>query len=154
MSSTEMLVRKSIVVGTPPEVAFRVFTEGIGDWWPARTHSVGEDRVEAVVLEGGQGGRFYERLEDGTEHEWGRVTEWDPPHRLAFSWYPGRGSETSQVVEVRFEPEDGGTRVELEQRGWEALGDRAERTLASYDGERGWALVLRAYAENLGEHAA
>jgi uncharacterized protein YndB with AHSA1/START domain len=149
MSSTEMLVRKSIVVGSPPEIAFRVFTEGVADWWPTATHSVGEARVKTVVFESSLGGRIYERLDDGTEHEWGRVTEWDPPRRLAYTWYPGREPETGQVVEVRFEPDDGGTRLELEQRGWEALGERAERTRANYDSERGWNLVLRAYAENL-----
>jgi uncharacterized protein YndB with AHSA1/START domain len=147
MSSTEMLVRKSIVVARPPEVAFRAFTEGVAGWWPAQTHSVGEDRVETVVFESGPGGRFYERLDDGTETEWGRITEWNPPHRLAYTWYPGRGPETAQVIEVRFEPEDGGTLVSLEQRGWEALGDDGEEIRANYDSQGGWELVLGRYAD-------
>ena len=153
MSSTEMLVRKSIAVASPPEVAFRVFTEGIADWWPTATHSVGEERVETVVFEAGPGGRIYERLDDGTEHEWGRVTEWEPPRRLTYTWYPGREPETAQVIEVRFEPEENGTRLELKQRGWEALGDTAVRTRANYDGEGGWDLVLHAYADTLAERA-
>ena len=154
MSSTEMLVRKSIVVASPPEVAFRVFTEGIADWWPTATHSVGHERVETVVFESGPGGRIYERLDDGTEHEWGRVTEWDPPRQLAYTWYPGREPETGQVVEVRFEPDEGGTRLELEQRGWEALGEDAERTRANYDSERGWDRVLRAYGDEVAGRAS
>jgi Activator of Hsp90 ATPase homolog 1-like protein len=147
MSSTQMLVRKSIVVGAPPEVAFRVFTEDINGWWPAKTHSVGEERVEEVVLEPRVGGRFFERLDDGTEHEWGRVTEFESPRRFACNWYASRGPDTAQLIEVTFEPEDGGTRVELRQTGWEILGDRAEELRASYDSEGGWDLVLARFAE-------
>jgi uncharacterized protein YndB with AHSA1/START domain len=150
MSSTQMLVKRSIVVATAPEVAFRVFTEGVNDWWPARTHSVGEDRVEAVVLEPRPGGRFFERLDDGSEHEWGRVTEWDPPRRFACTWYASRGPDTAQLVEVTFTPGEGGTQVTLEQTGWETLGDRAEDVRASYDSEGGWDLVLARFADAAG----
>jgi hypothetical protein len=147
MSSTEMLVKRSIVVAASPEVAFRVFTEGIDDWWPAKTHSVGEERVEAVVLEPRLGGRFFERLDDGTEHEWGRCTEWEPPRRFTCSWYASRGPDTAQRLEVTFAAEDGGTRVTLEQTGWEILGERAEELRSAYDSEGGWDLVLGRFAE-------
>jgi uncharacterized protein YndB with AHSA1/START domain len=147
MSSTQMLVRRSIVVAPPPETAFRVFTEGVAEWWPAKTHSVGEERVEEVMLEPRVGGRFFERLDDGTEHEWGLVTVFEPPRRFACSWYASRGPDTAQLLEVTFEPEDGGTRVTLEHTGWEALGDRAEEVRANYDSERGWELVLGRFAD-------
>ena len=146
MSSTEMAVAKTIEVACRPEVAFHVFTAGIAEWWPARTHSVGEDRVETVVLEPEPGGRFYERLVDGSEHEWGRVIAWEPPARLVCSWYPGRGNETAQVVEVTFTPVADGTRVDLVQTGWERLGEHAEDARASYDAEAGWTAVLAEYA--------
>jgi len=42
------------------------------------------------VLQAGVGGRIYERAADGTEHEWGEVTVWQPPERLAYLWYLGR----------------------------------------------------------------
>lgn len=147
MSSTQMLVKRSIVVAAPPEVAFRVFTKDIGDWWPTKTHSVGEERVEAVMLEPEIGGRFFERLDDGTEHEWGRVTGWEPPRRFECSWYASRGPETAQTIEVTFAEEGGGTRVTLEQTGWEVLGDRAEEIRASYDSEGGWDFTLGCFAD-------
>jgi len=103
--------------------------------------------VATVVFEGWAGGRIYERLDDGTEHDWGRVSEWDPPQRLAYTWYPGRGPETGQMIEVRFTAEDGGTRVHLEQRGWELLGDEAAETRSRYDSEGGWDRVLGLYAD-------
>jgi uncharacterized protein YndB with AHSA1/START domain len=145
MEVTDLTLRKTITVARPPEVAFRVFTEGLASWWPARTHSVGHERVDTIVLEGHVGGRFYERLDDGTEHEWGEITTWDPPGRLGMTWHAGRGPETAQQLEIRFVAEGDGTRVELEQTGWEVLGDEAEATRANY--ASGWTGVLGPYAE-------
>ncbi|HLM33065.1 MAG TPA: SRPBCC domain-containing protein [Gaiellaceae bacterium] len=145
MEVTDLTLRKTITVAGPPEVAFRVFTEGLASWWPARTHSVGHERVDTIVLEGHVGGRFYERLDDGTEHDWGEITTWDPPGRLGMTWHAGRGPETAQQLEIRFVAEDDGTRVELEQTGWEVLGDEAEATRANY--ASGWTGVLGPYAE-------
>jgi uncharacterized protein YndB with AHSA1/START domain len=138
-------IRKSIAVACPAQAAFRVFTEQIGSWWPLATKSVGLERSETLVLEPRAGGRFYERTADGEEVEWGEVLVWEPPQRLVFSWHPGRGPESAQEVEVRFLRERDGTRIELEHRGWERLGDRAEETLAHYVG--GWDEVLERYAE-------
>jgi uncharacterized protein YndB with AHSA1/START domain len=145
MEVTDLTLRKTITVARPPEVAFRVFTEGLTSWWPARTHSVGHERVDTIVLEGHVGGRFYERLDDGTEHEWGKITTWDPPGRLGMTWHAGRGPETAQQLEIRFVAEGDGTRVELEQTGWEVLGDEAEATRANY--ASGWTGVLGQYAD-------
>jgi len=145
MEATDLTLRKTITVARPPEVAFRVFTEGLASWWPARTHSVGHERVDTIVLEGHVGGRFYERLDDGTEHEWGEITTWDPPGRLGMTWHAGRGPETAQQLEIRFVAEGDGTRVELEQTGWEVLGDEAEATRANY--ASGWTGVLGQYAD-------
>jgi uncharacterized protein YndB with AHSA1/START domain len=61
------------------------------------------------------------------------------------TWHAGRGPETAQQLEIRFVAEDNGTRVELEQTGWEVLGDEAERTRANY--ASGWTEVLGPYAE-------
>ena len=35
METTDLVLRKTISVAQPPEVAFRVFTEEVGTWWPA-----------------------------------------------------------------------------------------------------------------------
>jgi uncharacterized protein YndB with AHSA1/START domain len=137
---SDLTLRKTIEVAAAPDRAFRLFTEGIAGWWPVRTHSVGEDRAETVIFEPGVGGRIYERTLDGDEHVWGTVTAWEPPGRVVFTWHPGRGPDTEQDVEVRFEPSGTGTRVELVHTGWERLGDRAAAVRENYDG--GWDLVV------------
>lgn len=135
-----MVLRKSVTVNAPVEKAFRVYTEGLAMWWPTKTHSVAEERVETAVFEGGVGGRIFEREADGSEHLWGTVLEWDPPHRIVHTWHPGRDEETAQRIEMRFIPEGDGTRVELEHRGWENLGADARQIFENYDG--GWDFVL------------
>lgn len=145
METTELVVRKEITVSSPPERVFRVYTEDVATWWPIHTHSVGQERVQTLVLERRVGGRVYERLDDGTEHDWGEITVWDPPELLSMTWHPGRGPETAQQVEVRFLAEGEGTRVELEHRGWEQLGESAAGTRDSYDS--GWDTVLQRFRE-------
>lgn len=133
-------VRKSIQVNLSPDAAFRRFTEEIAAWWPLKTHSVGEERAEMVVFETQRGGRIYERTRDGAIHVWGTVIACDPPDRVVFSWHPGREADTAQEVEIRFLASERGTRVELEHRGWEALGDGAENMRSRYS--EGWDYVL------------
>src|ERR1700684_3191891 len=68
-----------------------MWTSRIGTWWPA-DHTVTGDRDLAIVLESGVGGRIYERTAHGVEHDWGVVTVWGPPKRLADLWAPGGGT--------------------------------------------------------------
>ena len=136
----ELVMRKTLEVATPPERAFALFTEGIAEWWPVRTHSVAEERAETAVFEAGVGGRIYERTLDGEEHVWGTVTAWEPAERVVFTWHPGREPDTAQDVEVRFEPSGSGTRVELVHTGWDRLGDRAAAQFEGYDA--GWDFVI------------
>ena len=137
-------VRRSVHVDVPPDVAFRVFTERFGDWWPVATHSGYEAEAAAAVLEARPGGRLYEVSRDGAENPWGEITGWDPPHALTFTWSPNLEKDGDTEVEVRFTANGTGTHVELEHRAWEALGGRAARTRDSYD--TGWIPVLDRYA--------
>jgi uncharacterized protein YndB with AHSA1/START domain len=137
-----VIIRKSIFVKRPQAAAFRHFTADIGRWWPLKEGlSFGGDRAHELFLEGRIGGRFFERFTDGEEHDVGRVTAFDPPTRVAFTWrQPNWNADTT--VEVRFDTEADGTRVTLEHAGWEALGAAAPR--GSY--EQGWDLVLSRFA--------
>ena len=80
-------LRISIDVACSAGHAFRVWTSKISTWWPPDHTVTGQPGL--VVLQGGVGGRIYERSTDGVEHEWGQVTVWQPPARLAYRWYLG-----------------------------------------------------------------
>ena len=133
-------VIKSIIVARPVEIAFKLFTEDVGQWWPLASHSVADDKDGTCRLEGRVGGRFYETSATGDEYEWGVVQSWEPPVGLSFTWYPGREPDTAQLVEIAFAPADVGTQVTLTHSGWEALGHDAAETRVDY--VSGWELVL------------
>ena len=129
-------IRKSVTVNVPVEQAFRTFTDDIASWWPLTTHSYGGEKATAAVFEGREGGRMYERQEDGTEADWAEVTAWEPPHRFLLDW-----KICPSEVEVRFTAQgDGVTRVDLEHRGWDRAGEGAAAIRENYSG--GWDHVL------------
>jgi uncharacterized protein YndB with AHSA1/START domain len=137
-------VRRSITVRLGPADAFRLFTEGMGTWWPVERFSRAADEgstVERVVFEQRAGGRIYETDSAGREGSWGTVLEWEPPRRLVMAWKPNDEDRQPTEVEVVFtQQDDGATRVDLEHRKWEILGDRASEARRSY--ESGWPLVF------------
>lgn len=155
MSSTvNLLVRKTVTVNAPQEHAFRVFTEGMGTWWPMDSHHTGDQPAVDVVVEPRAGGRWYELAADGSEDQWGRVLAWDPSDRVVLAWHlsmsfefdpePDRATE----VEVRFIPEGPSrTRVKLEHRQLERFGDKSEDMRAVFDGPGGWGQVLAHFEE-------
>ncbi|GAA2573673.1 SRPBCC family protein [Actinomadura fulvescens] len=123
---------------------FEVFVRGVGRWWPGRPFSFGEGRPDTVHMDEALGGRIHETRADGTEHDWGRVTAWEPPARLAFTWQlpPAAGTE----IEVRFAALGPNlTRVELEHRGFDKL---PPEQLAAVPGDIGeaWSLILGRFA--------
>jgi uncharacterized protein YndB with AHSA1/START domain len=144
-SDVALEVRSSVTVQLPREEAFRLFTDGIGRWWPLARFSVYEADATNVTMEPRLGGRLYESAADGRTSDWGTVTVWDPVDRVAMTWHPGYGEELSTVVEVTFsDAPDGGTQVDLLHTGWEVHGAEAEDAAATYRG--GWSGVLELFA--------
>lgn len=132
----------TVDVRCTPGAAFRYFTDDIGAWWPLATYSVGRDAAATCAFEPRVGGTLLERTHDGAIHAWGTVTAWEPPHRVAFTWHPGRTAETAQTVDVRFTATASGTRVTLTHDGWSALGARGAGMRDEY--RNGWRAVLAA----------
>jgi uncharacterized protein YndB with AHSA1/START domain len=144
-------VRKVVILQAPPAVAWRVFTEGIGTWWPLATHKIGKARAVDAVIEPRVGGRWYERGDDGSTCDWGRVLSWEPPTRLVLTWEISgdwtHDPDLKTEVEVRFIAEGkNGTRVELEHRRLDLYGARREEMRGIFDSEMGWKGLLDAFA--------
>ena len=76
---------KSIAVKVSRERAFEVFTAGMGRWWK-KDHSLLKSPQTDVIVERRVGGRWYERGEDGSECQWGRVLAWEPPARILLTF--------------------------------------------------------------------
>jgi uncharacterized protein YndB with AHSA1/START domain len=146
-------VRKSISVQAVQEVAWRVFTEKMGSWWPLAYYKIGKANAVDAVIEPRVGGRWYERGDDGSVCQWGSVLAWEPHSRLLLSWDinadwqydPGLKTE----IEVRFIGDADGshrTRVELEHRHLDRYGTRRDEMRRIYDTEGDWGKLLAAFA--------
>jgi hypothetical protein len=104
-------IRQSVHVDCPVEDAFRLFTERFGDWWPD-----GEAGLREFELWTDE--KITERTASGEEREWGTVTAWEPPYRVAFTWYPNAAADRAGTVEVEFTVEADGTRVTVTHSDW------------------------------------
>jgi uncharacterized protein YndB with AHSA1/START domain len=146
---TATSIRKEVTVPAPPELAFEVFTQRFADWWP--DHHLSDGDVDTYILESRPGGRWYERTTDGRECDWGRVLEWEPPHRLLMSWNISARWQADPMlaseVEVTFRPVTDGTVVVLEHRHLDRAGDGWRDLRDEVGGDGGWGVILQGYAD-------
>jgi uncharacterized protein YndB with AHSA1/START domain len=145
-------VRKVVVVQAPPVVAWRVFTERMGTWWPLANYKIGKAKAVDALIEPRVGGRWYERGEDGSTCNWGSVLLWEPPSRLLLSWDITADwqydPDLKTELEVRFIPEGKDvTRVELEHRRLDRYGARRDEMRTIFDTTGDWGRLLQAFAQ-------
>jgi uncharacterized protein YndB with AHSA1/START domain len=144
-------VRKSMSVQAPPAIAWRVFTEKMSSWWPLGQYKIGKAKAVEAIIEPRVGGRWYERGEDGSTCDWGRVLVWEPDVRLVLTWDINADwqydPKLNTEIEVRFVA-DGKerTRVELEHRRLDRFGDRREQMRRLFDQEGDWGKLLGMFA--------
>jgi uncharacterized protein YndB with AHSA1/START domain len=139
-------ITKQLVVKAPLERAFDVFTTRMTTWWP-KEHHIGKVPFVALVIEPRVEGRWYERGEDGSECQWGRVLAWEPPARLLLAWQLDAtfkyNPELVTEVEVRFTSLDAGsTRIDFEHRNLDRLGLEIGPMMSE-----GWGGILQSFAQ-------
>jgi uncharacterized protein YndB with AHSA1/START domain len=115
-------------------------------------YKIGKAAAVDAVIEPRVGGRWYERGDDGSTCDWGRVLAWEPHARLVLTWDitadwqydPALQTE----IEVRFIAEgEASTRVELEHRRLDRYGDRRDEMRTIFDETGDWGRLLAAFAQ-------
>ena len=144
-------IRRVVAVQAPVETAWRVFTGKMGAWWPLAIYKIGKANAVDAVIEPRAGGRWYERGDDGSTCDWGRVLVWEPPSRLLLTWDVGADWQYDPAlnteIEVRFIPDGANrTRVEFEHRRLDRYGARRDEMRRIYDTEGDWGRLLQAFA--------
>lgn len=117
-------VQESIRIGATRERVFEAYVAEIDQWWPREGRyrysfaPKGAARAPAqIAFEPGEGGRLYERFEDGGEYEIGRIRVWDPPQRLVYTWRaPDWPAHT--VIEVQLRDVGGETEITVAHSGF------------------------------------
>ena len=145
------VVKRTLHVEVPIEKAFQVFTERMGQWWPA-THHVGNTPFKDILIDKKKGGRWYEINVEGAECIWGTVVEYQPPKKVVLSWHLqpdwSFSADLSKASEVALEfvaegPEK--TRLEFEHRHLERHGAGWENMREQVSGDGGWPAILALY---------
>jgi uncharacterized protein YndB with AHSA1/START domain len=111
----------SLRVAVSAEEAFDVFTEDIGLWWrPGALFQITPSGDGTLSFENRE--RLITTLASGKVFEIGRVTAWQRPSRLAFTWRQATFTPDQVThVDVLFEPVGEETRVTVTHRGWDTL---------------------------------
>ncbi|WP_034850383.1 SRPBCC family protein [Inquilinus limosus] len=146
-------LRVSITVDAPQDRAFDAFANRLGRWWPL-PYTWALAAFDTAIVEPRVGGLWFERDRDGKETPWGEVRAYEPPSRLVLSFAisPERAPEPPErasELEIRFVPEQGRTRIELEHRDLARHGDGAARLRDGMASPQGWPLILADFARYL-----
>ena len=73
---------------------------------------------------------------------------WEPPSRVVIAWHVNPQAAAPPELDVSFLADGGGTRVEVEHRHWERLGDAGVATRDGY--QEGWDHVLGQFVAHVG----
>ena len=143
-------IRRSVEINVAPARAFEIFIVGASRWW-LKTHTINATKspIKDVVIEPRAGGRWFERGEDGSECDWGKVLAWEPPSRLLLAWQINADFKYDPTllteVEILFTARASGTLVKLEHRLIESMGERGVGMRDAFT--RGWGLLLESFAK-------
>ena len=142
-------VRKQLVVKASQSRAFAVFTSEMSRWWPA-THSILKSPLKQCIVEPRVGGRWYAVGEDGSTCQTGYVIDWRPPQAVVLAWQINAqwqyDPDLITEVDVKFIAEsDTSTRIELEHRCLERMGENAGKARNAVDSPGGWSAILEAF---------
>lgn len=145
-------VTSEVTVPLSRKDAFELFTSRFGHWWP-RDYSYSREVLDAIVFGEDQGEWCYERGPNGFRCDWGRIVEWGPPAKIAFTWQIGPKSipqpnpNNASLITVRFaERSVGQTSVTVEHGDFARHGEGAAQYRAEMASEYGWPFVLQQYA--------
>ena len=142
-------VRKQVMVNATQRQAFDLFTAHMSRWWPP-THSILKSPLKEYVIEPRVHGRWYAVGEDGSTSQTGYVIAWDPPQGVVLAWQLSAewkfDAKLVTEVEVRFVAVGAdSTRVELEHRHLERMGERAAEVRSMVDAPGGWTGILESF---------
>jgi uncharacterized protein YndB with AHSA1/START domain len=119
-------VTAAVLVRRSPARTFELFTGCIDRWWlKGPRYRASGQHAGLIHVEPHLGGRVFESWRDNCgEHafEVGRITEWCPPERFAFTWRNAAfAAGEVTLVEVDFRASGEATTVTVTHRGWSGI---------------------------------
>jgi Activator of Hsp90 ATPase homolog 1-like protein len=135
-------IRHSITIAATPEVAFEVFTLGMGGWWDT-AYTPDPDSFDGIAL-GPEVGSPVSMVHGTTSYPFGNVTVWEPGVRYVQTFWLAMDPAHPSTIEVSFTSQGAGCRVDLEHGGWN------DDNVAARDKYGDWGHLLARYADAVG----
>ena len=126
MQSLAADIHIQLRIPLPAADAFAVYVEQMDSWWPRKgvfPYSFAPKTTfpRHIRFEPRLHGRYYETFADGSEYTIGRITHWQPPQSLAYTWRdPTWAGDTT--IRVDFSDADDGAQVVYRQDGFADAG--------------------------------
>lgn len=146
-------IRHTARIGIPADLAFDLFTDEIGIWWPiAYTFSLAA--FADAQIEDAPGGAWFETDNHGIRRVWGEVRIHDRPLKLVLSLAVTPGGDTlpagqASEIELRFTAEDAEhSRLDLEHRNFGKMGQGAAQWRGQLASPQGWPVILACFARH------
>ena len=145
-SSIEPIIVHETISLNPAE-AFSAFVDGFGKWYPAE-YTWSQNGLDTIAIEPREGGRCFERGPNGFELDWGRVTAFQPPKIVTFTWQisvkrvPIPNAAKAGQVTVRFDTEDNATKLTLTHHGFEHYAEQPRQYREALAAPHGWIYIL------------
>lgn len=151
MTATNESIKCCVTVNTSAKEAFIAFTEKFSTWWPS-AYTLSKETLQNIGFEPKEGGACYEIGLHGFRCDWGRVTVWEPPHQLRFTWQvspkstPEPNPALASEVRVSFtETAPSVTRVDIEHHNIERHGEGSAQYREELASEYGWPYLIGQY---------
>ncbi len=138
-----MMLQRTIEVPVDVDRAFGIWTEQVSLWWP-HGHSISHHPGARMAFEPRSGGRLMERVPEGPEIVWGRVTTWQPPARIVYAFVPGGGGEYISEAELTFVAHGSGCTIKVEHRLGQFTPDRWSSMAGRFD--ENWERIFQGFA--------
>lgn len=130
------------LVPVPADQAFEGFTDYIHLWWPLNIYSHFGPGSHVSFSQG----QMLEEAEDGKQHLWGRILDFDMPTKIVIEFSLGMEGTAPTRLAFSFTESGTGSSVSLTHDGW-ARGSAGQ---AQYERYERWDEVIEYYARFMG----
>ncbi|PQZ88109.1 hypothetical protein CQ018_16795 [Arthrobacter sp. MYb227] len=132
----------SVLVPVHADQAFEGFTDYLHLWWPLGVYSHFGSGSHISFSQG----QMIEESEDGDQHLWGEIIDFEMSQRIVINFSLGMESAPSTRLEFTFAEAGTGTEVGLRHEGWA----RGSAGKAQYERYERWGEVIEYYARFMG----
>ncbi|MGX5819326.1 SRPBCC family protein [Chitinophaga lutea] len=146
-------LEKTITIAVEKELAYGLFVNRLYDWWP-KAYTWSQDKLVEMTIDPQVGGLCSETGPHGFRCDWGRVTDVEENHRIAFTWQisptrvPQPDPDQCSDVTVSFTDGPGkGCTLTLRHAHFDRHGEEGAKYAEAMAGDKGWPYILQCFRE-------